>query len=97
MITLEQVLFTIGRHKAALASSRKPGADASADEMRWAFLVTPEEVASLVDEAITSNYLSDLSPEHAQHIKDCRALLYLEGVAIMPELFIPELGEKLNG
>ena len=88
MITLKQVLGTIERHKNTLAINRKPGEPPSPEESRWAFLVTEKEIVSLVNEIQAENYIDGLTPEHAEPIKQGRAMLHLDGVPVLPELII---------
>lgn len=88
MITLVQVLAVIGRQRAHLATLRKPGATMSEEEVRWAFLVTVDEMASLVDEVMLGDVVPGMTAEHAQHIKEGRAMLFLEGTPVLPELMV---------
>lgn len=54
---------------------------------RWAFLVTFEELASLVDEfQANPEYGMQFESEQAQHIKEGRAALNVNGTWVMPEL-----------
>jgi len=79
MITYAQVRTAVQHHKQAMP----PGA-----VMRWAFLVTIEEIASIVDEIVANPELVgvELDPQHAAHIKEGRAALHIDDVMVLPEL-----------
>ena len=93
MITLQQVLAITNRHKQALMMTRRPDASpeaAQAAEARWAFLVTMEEIGSLVDEIERDPTAlgAPLDATHAQYIREGRAMLHLNDVPILPELIL---------
>lgn len=86
MISVSQVLAAITHHSAALP----PGAT-----IRWAFLVTFEEIDALVDELLANpEFGVQLTPDHAQLIKNGRAMLHLQGTPVIPEL---EAAPHLDG
>lgn len=68
------------------------------ESLRWAFMVTPAELNSLMDEIESTNYFGDnkIPADQAQGIRECRGLLHLNNVALVPELIDIE-GATLNG
>lgn len=77
MITVSQLLAAIQQHSAALP----PGALA-----RWCFLVTFEELGGLVDELQANpQFGMQFEPEQAEHIKEGRAGLNVNGTWVLPE------------
>jgi hypothetical protein len=88
----------IGRHQQALTASRKPGEEPSIEESRWALLVTFEEIEGIVDEIQKDGGpVAVMESRHASAIKEGRAMLFLEGVPVLPELLPPEHAGQLNG
>ena len=78
MITLSEVIAVIQHQKNHLP----PGAVA-----RWAFLVTFQELDGLVDECVAHPEMGvQLEPAHAAHIKAGRAMMFINGTAVLPEL-----------
>jgi len=54
---------------------------------RWALLVTFEEMDALVDFLRTHpEYGVPISDEHAEHIKQGRAMVHINGTPVIPEL-----------
>lgn len=89
MITVSQVMAAISQHQTGLP----PGAVS-----RWAFLVTMEEIASLVDEIQASPQLGlQMDPVHAQHVREGRAMLHINCTAVLPELIEVPSNARLDG
>jgi hypothetical protein len=63
---------------------------------RWALLVTFDELDALVDEILAGETGMTLSPQEAQHIKEGRAMLFIDRVPVLPEL-PPQQTQALNG
>jgi len=82
MLSITEIMSAKAYHERGLP----PGA-----MRRWAFLVTPEELASLVDECGKRPELGlTLEPQQAADIKAGRAALHVNGLMIIPELMSPE-------
>lgn len=77
---MQQLMAAIQQHNAAIP----PGA-----VVRWAFLVTFDELAELVHECQADKNLGlSMTPKLAEDIKDARALWHVNGTPIMPELTV---------
>jgi len=88
MLKLAQVLTLLGRHNQYLAMGKKEDEEGpSHEQMRWAFLIKPQEIGPLVDEIQAGNTpVPTLEPQFEKAVRELRALLNIDGVYIFPEL-----------
>jgi hypothetical protein len=78
MIDAKQLFAAIHQHQSALP----PGA-----VNRWSFLVTFDEMTSLVDELqADSSFGMQMDASEADDIKAGRAALFINGTMVIPEL-----------
>lgn len=78
----------------AVKAVAPPGYDMSHVAQRWAFLVTIEELADVVDEMMSiPEFAAAVTQQEADDIKTGKAALFLpNGMSV-----IPELVQKLDG
>lgn len=69
-----------------------PGKDTSRVSSRWAFLVTYDELADIVDEMMSiPDFAAAIAPQEAEDIKSGKAALNLpNGMKLLPELIVEE-------